>query len=100
MLYYLKQAVASAINDRNVGTFFDYRVVTIHLAECLPCSTRDNPRQVRSKRNNYPISSCRVHCGKTQPLACAIFPKLGRYLTWQATHSPDAAEQEKPKQNQ
>jgi hypothetical protein len=76
MLYYLKRAVASAINDRNVGTFVDYRVVTIHLAECLPSTTRDNPRQVRSKRNKYPASICRVHCGKTQPLACAIFPKL------------------------
>jgi hypothetical protein len=28
-----------------------------------------------------------------QPLACAILPKLGRYLTWWATHSPEAAEQ-------
>jgi hypothetical protein len=44
-----------AVNDRNVGTFVDYRVVTIQLAECLP-SSRDNPRQVQSKRNRYPAA--------------------------------------------
>jgi hypothetical protein len=92
MLYYLKRAVASAINDRNVGTFVDYRsspFIWQNVYRPLHVTIR---RKCEANGISTP-QACRVHCGKTQPLACAIFPKLGRYLTWQATHSPEAAEQ-------